>query len=227
MPVDIPSTHGGSGRQTYDLARGPGMGSSSPHAARDPEGNDPASQATALVRGIDRIAPRTSQADRIPTWDGFSERQLPHRTPRRPTFSLVSLGVEPPAGIEPATPSLPSMRRWFTTPCSTSCLYTTAQVSSAAKGWVVGRREAARSTVSGKSLARACTAVHDMDAGAIVRSPADSRLAPQVQCCPRQLRVERRANGEVHPLWQTGTRQPVGYSMSACLGRKTGRALVR
>ena len=135
--------------------------------------------------------------------------------------------MEPPAGIEPATPSLPSMRGGFTTPCSTSCLYTTAQVSSAAKGWVVGRREAARSTVSGKSLARACTAVHDMDAGAIVRSPADSRLAPQVQCCPRQLRVERRANGEVHPLWQTGTRQPVGCSMSACLGRKTGRALVR
>jgi hypothetical protein len=28
-------------------------------------------------------------------------------------------GVEPPAGIEPATPSLPSMRGWFTTPCLT------------------------------------------------------------------------------------------------------------
>jgi hypothetical protein len=26
--------------------------------------------------------------------------------------------VEPPAGIEPATPSLPSMRGWFTPPCS-------------------------------------------------------------------------------------------------------------
>jgi hypothetical protein len=29
----------------------------------------------------------------------------------------------------------------------------------------------------------ACTAVHGMDAGAIVRSPAHSRLVPQVQCC--------------------------------------------
>jgi hypothetical protein len=154
MPVDIPSTHGGSGRQTYDLARGPGMGSSSPHAARDPEGNDPASQATALVRGIDRIAPRTSQADRIPTWDGFSERQLPHRTPRRPTFSLVSLGVEPPAGIEPATPSLPSMRGGFTTPRTTSRLHTSPQVEGTVAGCVVGRGEVARSVVSGKFLAR-------------------------------------------------------------------------
>jgi hypothetical protein len=34
--------------------------------------------------------------------------------------------------------------------------------------------------------------------------------------------VERTA--KVHPLWQTGTKQPVGCSMSACLGRKTGCA---
>jgi hypothetical protein len=32
-----------------------------------------------------------------------------------------------PAGIEPATPSLPSMRRGFTTPCGTSRPHTTAQ----------------------------------------------------------------------------------------------------
>jgi hypothetical protein len=37
----------------------------------------------------------------------------------RTAFALVSLGVEPPAGIEPATPSLPSMRRGFTSPIST------------------------------------------------------------------------------------------------------------
>jgi hypothetical protein len=37
-------------------------------------------------------------------------------------------GVEPPAGIEPATPSLPSMRGRFTTPCSTSRPHTSAQV---------------------------------------------------------------------------------------------------
>ena len=63
--------------------------------------------------------------------------------------------VERLAGIEPATPSLPSMRGWFTLPCSTSRSHTTAQVGGAAEGWVVGWREAARSAISGKSLARA------------------------------------------------------------------------
>jgi hypothetical protein len=181
MPVDIPSTHGGSGRQTYDLARGPGMGSSSPHAARDPEGNDPASQATALVRGIDRIAPRTSQADRIPTWDGFSERQLPHRTPRRPTFSLVSLGVEPPAGIEPATPSLPSMRGWFTTPSGTPRPRTIAQLGGSAEDWEVRHRKATRGVVSGKSLAR-----HNSRAAAATMASSPQRAAAQQRRRPRQ-----------------------------------------
>ena len=37
-----------------------------------------------------------------------------------PAFPLVIGLVEPPAGIEPATSSLPSMRRWFTTLCCTS-----------------------------------------------------------------------------------------------------------
>src|SRR5215216_5283430 len=32
---------------------------------------------------------------------------MPHRTPRGPAFALVIGLVEPPAGIEPATPSLP------------------------------------------------------------------------------------------------------------------------
>jgi hypothetical protein len=55
----------------------------------------------------------THQADRIPTGDGSSGRQMPHRMrlrpafPLRPAFSLVRASVEPPAGIEPATPSLP------------------------------------------------------------------------------------------------------------------------
>jgi hypothetical protein len=71
---------------------------------------------------------------------------------RRP---LVRACVEPPAGIEPATPSLPSMRRWFTTPCDTSHPYTTAQVRTAVEGCVVRRDEAASSRVSGKFLARA------------------------------------------------------------------------
>jgi hypothetical protein len=54
----------------------------------------------------------------------------------------------------PATPSLPSMRGWFTTPSRTSHPSTTAQVRSAALGWIMGGREVARSAVSGKSLAR-------------------------------------------------------------------------
>jgi hypothetical protein len=63
-------------------------------------------------------------------------------------------GVEPPAGIEPATPSLPSMRRRFTMSHATSRPHTSAQVKGAAEGWSMGRREAACSAVSGKFLAR-------------------------------------------------------------------------
>jgi hypothetical protein len=58
-----------------------------------------------------------------------------------------------PAGIEPATPSLPSMVGWFAPPCSTSCDHTIAHVEGAAEKRGVGRREAACSAVSGKSLA--------------------------------------------------------------------------
>jgi hypothetical protein len=56
--------------------------------------------------------------------------------------------------LEPAIPSLPSMRGWFTTPCDTSHPYTTAQVRTAVEGCIARRSEAARSVVSGKSLAR-------------------------------------------------------------------------
>ena len=59
------------------------------------------------VGGIHRIAGSPTQSDRIPTRDVFSGRQMPHRTPRQPAFPLVRAYVEPPAGIEPATPSLP------------------------------------------------------------------------------------------------------------------------
>jgi hypothetical protein len=54
-----------------------------------------------------RTGGRPTQSDRILTRDGFSGRQMPHRTPRRPAFPLVRAYMEPPAGIEPATPSLP------------------------------------------------------------------------------------------------------------------------
>jgi hypothetical protein len=55
------------------------------------------------------------------------------------------------------------MLGWFTTPCGASRASTTAEVRGAAEGWVWGRGEAACSTVSGKSLARACTVVSGTD----------------------------------------------------------------
>jgi hypothetical protein len=73
-----------------------------------------------------------------------------------------------------STSCMPSMCGEFTPPCTPSCGHTTAQVKGAAGDRGVGWREVACSAVSGKSLARPCTAVHGMDAGAIVRSPATS-----------------------------------------------------
>jgi hypothetical protein len=46
----------------------------------------------------------------------------------RPAFPLVSLCVEPPGGIEPPTPSLPSMRGRFTLPCSTLRVHITTEL---------------------------------------------------------------------------------------------------
>jgi hypothetical protein len=46
--------------------------------------------------------------------------------------------VEPPAGIEPATPSLPSMRGRFTMPVSAPCGHTTAQAKGAVEGMACG-----------------------------------------------------------------------------------------
>jgi hypothetical protein len=96
---------------------------------------------------------------------------------------------------------------------------------------VVGRREATCSAVSGKYLARpAWPSLHG--------SPWHGRRRHRPEQCPQPIgtsgavlssdncgsSVERTA--KLHPLWQTGTRQPVGCSMSAC-SRKTGRAPVR
>jgi hypothetical protein len=58
-------------------------------------------------------------------------------------------------GFEPLTPCMPSMRGWFMSPCITSPTHATEQMKGAAEGRVVGRREVACSSVSGKSLARA------------------------------------------------------------------------
>jgi hypothetical protein len=46
-------------------------------------------------------------SERFPIWDVLSGRHMRPRTPLRPAFVLVIGLVEPPAGIEPATPSLP------------------------------------------------------------------------------------------------------------------------
>jgi hypothetical protein len=67
-------------------------------------------------------------------------------------WARPELLVGGPAGIEPATPSLPSMRGWFTTLLSTSWFLTTVQVRGTLEGRVVGRGEAACSFASGKSL---------------------------------------------------------------------------
>jgi hypothetical protein len=107
------------------------------------------------------------QSDRIPTRNGFSGRQMPHPTPLRPAYPLVAAYVEPSAGIEPATPSLPSMRGGFTTPCGTTRDYTTAQVRGAVDKCFVRRGEVACSAVSGKSLARS-----------LARTPAPSSRQP-------------------------------------------------
>jgi hypothetical protein len=45
--------------------------------------------------------------EHIPTWDVLSVPSNRPRTGGCPAFALVSAYVEPPAGIEPATPSLP------------------------------------------------------------------------------------------------------------------------
>ena len=92
-------------RQTT-LARRPGMRSWTAMQSVTRR-ERPRSQATTPVRGIVRTGGRSTQADRIPTWDGFPGREMPHRTPQQPSFPLVSACVEPPAAIEPATPSLP------------------------------------------------------------------------------------------------------------------------
>jgi hypothetical protein len=145
--------------------------------------------------------------------------------------------VEPPAGIEPATPSLPSMRRRFTPPRGTSRDHTTVQVRAAAKGWIVERREVARSAVSGKSLARA------LRGSSVTRTPTpasravldDKRLHLQCTAVLGRLRVECRANGEASSViadgagsWQSGES---GCGLSSrrvpllCLARDSGTSL--
>jgi hypothetical protein len=108
----------------------------------------------------------------------------PQRFPRTLTsVSLVSALGEPPGGIEPPTPSLPSMRRSFTSPRGTSRDHTTAQVRGAVEGCVVGRGEVASGVVSGKSLARLSAVAWDVSAASFRVAPGEEQLAPLAQCC--------------------------------------------
>jgi hypothetical protein len=126
------------------------------------------------TRGPDQLAAGTSSKRTVQSGKLSGKRGcrlLITRQARCCTRPELRFLVEPPAGIEPATPPLPSMRRWFTTPCSTSRPHTVTQVSDAAEGRGVRRGEVARSAVSGKSLARSCTAVYGVSVGAILRQP--------------------------------------------------------
>jgi hypothetical protein len=101
-------------------------------------------------------------------------------------------------GFEPLTPCMPSMCGGFTTPCRTSRPHTTAQVRGAVEGWVMGRREATRSAVSGKSLARTPAWPSMARAWAPSFLSLDrKRLAPPgALLSSDECRVERRASGE-------------------------------
>jgi hypothetical protein len=93
-------------------------------------------------------------------WKSAGKRQFytPNRQLRPGAGPGLSwrFGVEPPAGIEPATPSLPLTLGWLTTPCGTPRRRTTAEVNSAVEVGVVGYGEVACGAVSGKFLAPAC-----------------------------------------------------------------------
>ena len=69
-------------------------------------------------------------------------------------FLLVRACVEPPAGIEPATPSLPSMVGPFGGQCGTSLRSIELQVAGLIDDREMGCCEAVRGAAAGKSLAR-------------------------------------------------------------------------
>jgi hypothetical protein len=70
------------------------------------------------------------------------------------TVARGQLVLLAPGAMELESPSLSSMRGWFTTPCSTPRRHTTAQVKGAAQDGVVGRSEVTCSAVSGKAPGR-------------------------------------------------------------------------
>jgi hypothetical protein len=97
-------------------------------------------------------------AGRFRVWTGTDHPHQPHphkiESEAGPGFALVSLGVEPPAGIEPATPSLPSMVGPFGGQRGTSLRSLELQVAGLIDDREMGCGEAACGTAAGKSLAR-------------------------------------------------------------------------
>jgi hypothetical protein len=81
-------------------------------------------------------------------------RRLGHGPHRRRGVRPSGVSVLGAAGIEPATPSLPSMRGRFVAPRLTSRPLANSEVNGAAEGGGVWEREVACGAVSGKSLAR-------------------------------------------------------------------------
>jgi hypothetical protein len=102
-------------------------------------------------------------------WRSLDMEEAGHKT----RLELLLCGGAP-AGIRTGDPSLPSMRRGFTTPLRTSRPHTSAQAGGAAEGRVVGRGEVMRSAVSGKSLARGATAVAMADMGQLASESSRS-----------------------------------------------------
>jgi hypothetical protein len=99
-------------------------------------------------------------------------------------------------GFEPLTPCMPSMLGWSTPPCSISRDHTIAQVNAAVENREVRRREVGCGAVSGKSLARAWTVVHGLDAGATVPALLTTDWHLRCSAVLGRFRVERRANGD-------------------------------
>jgi hypothetical protein len=156
-----PTTAGSGSKHRGSIVRGGRAGSPTWHqgCALHPPRNreDMAEQAAQRPSCWHQSCPAATgleSSPHIPTRDVFSDHHRFRSNAHWPAFSLVRACVEPPAGIEPATPSLPSMRGWFTTPHSTSRARASAQVGGPATPRLVRRGEAERGVVSGKSLAR-------------------------------------------------------------------------
>jgi hypothetical protein len=111
------------------------------------------------------------------------------------------------------------MRRWFTTPRSTSHCLITAQVRGTVEGWSMGRREAARSAVSGKFLARA-------PSGGCAGRRADS-TAPMTEggAGSESLPLDRRPARGLPMAGQPGIMSSIAEADSMRSGTPTSRGL--